>query len=342
MHRTYKCLGREEFTEGDYKLVAIREEDKYAIMQWRNEQLDILRQKELLTKEKQESYFRNVVDKLFEREKPEQLLFSFLENDRLIGYGGLVHIDWESGNGEISFITATERNKNPDQFKNDWKHYLEILKKVADRHLGFAKVYTYAYDIRPHLYEVLTESGFSEEARLKNHIRIHGKLHDVLIHSFLFNEFSLRKVTEKDMQLLFDWANDETVRENSFNQGKIELEEHKNWFQAKIGNLKNLMLIACLNETEVGQIRFNTIDDLSFEIDFSVEKKSRGKGIGGRMIRMGVQELFASKPLAKRVIGKVKKNNFSSGKSFLNAGFRLEENKDNNGIEIYYLDKPIA
>ena len=124
MNRTYRCLSQSEFKDGNYKLVAIRDEDKYAIMQWRNEQIDILRQKELLTKEKQEWYFKNIVDKLFEQIYPDQLLFSFLENDVLIGYGGLVHIDWLSKNGEISFITSTERNTSHSQFKEDWGNYL--------------------------------------------------------------------------------------------------------------------------------------------------------------------------------------------------------------------------
>ena len=187
MTRRYKTLSQQEFIDGNYKLIPVRDVDKYAIMQWRNEQIDILRQKEPLTKEKQELYFRNVVDKLFEEEKPNQLLFSFLENDLLIGYGGLVHIDWESRNGEISFVTKTERNYNKQQFINDWKEYLKILKIVAGINLNFKKIYTYAYDIRPHLFYALNESGFIEEARLKNHILIKDKFYDVLIHSRFFN-----------------------------------------------------------------------------------------------------------------------------------------------------------
>lgn len=189
MQRAYKCLSKQEFTNGNYKLVAIRDEDKYSIMKWRNEQIDILRQKEPLTKEKQELYFSDVVDKLFEQEKPGQLLFSFLENEVLIGYGGLVHIDWESKNAEISFITATERNNNQTQFINDWKSYLKILKKVADIHLGFIKIFTYAYDIRPNVYIALKQSDFTEEARLKDHVSINNRYYDVLIHSSFLTTF---------------------------------------------------------------------------------------------------------------------------------------------------------
>lgn len=185
MYRTYQCLSQLEFANGDYKLVPIRDEDKYSIMKWRNEQIDILRQKEPLTKEKQEWYFSNVVDKLFEDEQPGQLLFSFLENDILIGYGGLVYIDWESRNAEISFLSAMDRNGNENLFFYDFKNYLKILLSIAFDNLNFIKVHTTFYEIKErNLYKkVIEEFKFIQEAELKQHILIKGKLEDILIYS---------------------------------------------------------------------------------------------------------------------------------------------------------------
>ncbi len=322
MKRTYKSLSQQEFSNGAYKIVPIRDEDKYAIMQWRNEQIDILRQKELLTKEKQEWYFKNVVDKLFEEEKPTQLLFSFLENDILVGYGGLVHIDWESGNAEISFITETNRNLNQEQFCNDWEEYLNILKKIADINLNFNKIYTYAYDIRPSLFQTLLNNYFVEEARLKDHIVINNIKHDILIHSYFFNTMSLRLANEKDMLLYFNWANDESVRNNSFNNTKIELENHKKWFAKKLNDPDCVMFVAYVQNEAVGQIRFDKNAQSDFEIDFSIDKKYRGKGIGAKILRTGTLTLFNNNTSIKRVVGKVKSDNSSSKKSFVNAGFK--------------------
>lgn len=338
MQRVYKCLSKQEFTQGKYKLVPIRDEDKYAIMQWRNEQIDILRQKEPLTKEKQEWYFSNVVDKLFEQETPNQLLFSFLENEILIGYGGLVHIDWESKNAEISFITATERNEDKNQFTNDWNSYLNVLKKVADLDLGFNKIYTYAYDIRPRLFQVLISSNFVEEARLKDHISIDNKLHDVVIHSCFFESISFRMANEGDLLMYFNWVNDDEVRQNSFNSAKIELEDHKKWFTNKINDSKSLMLIAYLKNIPVGQVRFDETQHPDFEIDFSIEKKWRGKGIGAKILRAGTLELINKKPFFNRIIGKVKVDNISSGKSFINAGFKQSVKANDKNIIEYYFD----
>ncbi len=183
--RTYKCLQINEFQTGNFKLVPIRDEDKYAIMQWRNEQIDILRQKQPLTKEQQENYFATVVADLLVQEKPNQILFSFLENDILIGYGGLVHIDWESKNAEISFLLSTELNNHVEIFKNVWNVYLSLIVKIAFKELNFYKIYTYAYDIRDSYFEVMYNHGFLKEAHLKEHILIKNKLIDVLILSML-------------------------------------------------------------------------------------------------------------------------------------------------------------
>jgi hypothetical protein len=66
---TYKALNKQFFSNGRYSLVPIRFEDRYNIMQWRNEQIYHLRQAKPLTQEDQDAYFENVVAKLFDQEQ---------------------------------------------------------------------------------------------------------------------------------------------------------------------------------------------------------------------------------------------------------------------------------
>jgi RimJ/RimL family protein N-acetyltransferase len=186
--REYKCLTEQIFEAGPFKLVPIRDQDKYLIMKWRNEQMYHLRQATLLTKENQEKYFADVVSTLFNEDKPNQLIFSFLLNDKLIGYGGLVHIDWESKNAEISFLINTALEAT--EFQNYWNQYLPLIEKVAFKELDFNKIYTYAFDLRPHLYPILLENGFVEEARLIKHTMISESLKDIYIHA-KFREIEL-------------------------------------------------------------------------------------------------------------------------------------------------------
>jgi RimJ/RimL family protein N-acetyltransferase len=179
--RKYKCLSKQEYIDGLFKLVPIRDEDKLLILRMRNEQIYHLRQAEELTIESQETYFANVISSLFDQERPSQILFSLLENEEFVGYGGLVHINWIDKNAEVSFIMRTELEE--DRFDYNWKNYLTLLEKVAFKDLRFHKIFTYAFDLRQHLYPVLEASGFYEEARLKEHCYFNGSYLDVVINS---------------------------------------------------------------------------------------------------------------------------------------------------------------
>jgi RimJ/RimL family protein N-acetyltransferase len=53
---------------------------------------------------------------------------------------------------------------------------------VAFQELKLHKIFTYAFDLRPHLYSTLEKCGFYEEARLKEHCFFDGKYIDVIIH----------------------------------------------------------------------------------------------------------------------------------------------------------------
>ena len=177
----YKALMKQIFTLGNFSLVPIRIEDRYDIMKWRNEQIYHLRQSKPLNVENQDAYFKNVISKLFDVEQPDQILFSFLENDKCIGYGGLVHINWVDKNAEISFIMNTDLEKY--RFNEIWLSKLKLIEDVAFNNLQFHKIYTYAFDLRPKLYEILEEAGFIGEARLREHCYFESSYRDVVIHA---------------------------------------------------------------------------------------------------------------------------------------------------------------
>lgn len=177
----YICLRQQEQHLGDYSIVPLRYEDRFSIMKWRNEQIYHLRQARPLTKEDQQRYFDNVVSKLYDNPKPDQILFSYLEQGICIGYGGLVHINWIDRNGEISFIMDTQLEA--EHFQEHWGNWLSMLKKVAFDDLDLHKIYTYAFDLRPHLYTALENNGFICEATLKEHCLFQGEYKNVIIHS---------------------------------------------------------------------------------------------------------------------------------------------------------------
>jgi RimJ/RimL family protein N-acetyltransferase len=178
--KSYQVLNNETFSKGEFSIVPIRYEDRMAILKWRNEQIYHLRQAKKLNEEDQEIYFNTVVSKLFDQKTPNQLLFSYLENGICVGYGGLVHINWTDKNAEISFIMNTELEK--DYFAKHWTIFLGLLEQVAFKDLNFHKMCTYAFDLRPHLYEIIEKAGFIKEANLKEHCLFNGEFKDVIIH----------------------------------------------------------------------------------------------------------------------------------------------------------------
>lgn len=183
--KTYPFLKQSAFVNGEYSIVPIRYEDRLSIMQWRNEQIYHLRQAKPLTENDQEQYFNTVVANLFKQEKPNQILFSYLKNGVCIGYGGLVHINWIDQNAEISFIMNTELEKQ--EFKLHWQTYLGLIEQLAFKQLKLHKLYIYAFDLRPHLYEAAEGVGYIKDAVLKDHCYFNGEFKNVVIHSKINN-----------------------------------------------------------------------------------------------------------------------------------------------------------
>jgi len=174
-----------EFADNEYTIVPIREIDMLEIAKWRNEQIDILRQNVILTDQDQKGYYDRHVVPSFSETKPKIILFSYLEHNMCIGYGGLTNIDWENKRAELSFLLETERAKNVQQYRRDFSYFLHLLKRVVFNELRFNRIFTETYDVRTDHILVLEENGFVLEGRLKQHVVIRGRFVDSLIHGCL-------------------------------------------------------------------------------------------------------------------------------------------------------------
>lgn len=177
----YNCLEKNLFSLGPNRIIPIRYKDQFSIMTWRNEQKDILRQDGFLTIEEQRKYFSTTIRYLFDEVTPIQLLFSFFENEVLIGYGGLVHIDWRNQNAEISFLLKTELNVSK-YYIEKFTIFLKLMEALA-KLLCFHKIYTYGYNTEEYRFTPLINLLYDKEAVLKKHKKINEKFYDVLIYS---------------------------------------------------------------------------------------------------------------------------------------------------------------
>ncbi len=184
----YTCLKQELFSRGDYFLRPVGFDDMEPIRKWRNAQMDVLRQQTILSSEEQILYWKEKVVPLFEKSEPDQLLFSFLKNTILIGYGGLTYLDWDEKSAEVSFLLDSRIISNKEKYQTYFKEFLVLLKQVAFNELSLHRLYTETFDIRPDHIETLEKCGFQFQKRIKNKIQIGDRLVDSLIHECRKNE----------------------------------------------------------------------------------------------------------------------------------------------------------
>ena len=139
------------------------------------------------------------------------------------------------------------------------------------------------------------------------------------------NNLYLRPANENDMELLFVWANDETVRINSFNTNPIKKEEHEKWFSKILKDDKTVQYILMDGTVPAGQIRYSLSDDMTeAEIGYSISKEFRNKGLGKKIVALGSEKLKEDVPSVKTVIARVKEGNTPSEKCFKDCGFMTD------------------
>src|SRR5690554_957396 len=318
----YKAINKQIFRAGDYSLVPIRRDDRFAIMKWRNEQIYHLRQPKPLTEEDQNLYFDEVVANLFTQDYPSDMLFSYLEGERCIGYGGLVHINWTDKNAEISFIMDTSLEQEYFQFH--WSIYLSLIEEVAFNELRLHKIFTFAFDLRPQLYPILESLGYRKEAVLTDHCQFEGNFKDVVIHSKIPASHRLRKATKEDVKTTYQWASNREIRRFSFNQKEIDWESHEDWFYKKINEEDCEYYILLEKETPIGSIRFDVQNKEAATVNYLIEPRFHGKGFGKLIVVLGLEKLKISRPEVIAVCGLVLNKNLPSLKIFSALDFSVE------------------
>ena len=175
---------------GAYETTSIQMEDSECIRKWRNEQITALRQNEPLGKTEQERYFREVVKPQFNQKQPDQILLRFTNENQLIGYGGLVHLNWTDKRAEASFLLETERAKDQELYQSECKIFMNLLMICAFTVLGLNKISTEAYAHREFHVNALEQAGFTREGVLREQTKVDGNWVDSIVGSILKSEFT--------------------------------------------------------------------------------------------------------------------------------------------------------
>jgi RimJ/RimL family protein N-acetyltransferase len=187
----YQVLNDQVWQSGVYEIESIRLEDAELIRQWRNEQISALRQSRELSMDDQALYFREHVMPEFDSPYPGKILVRFTLKGSLIGYGGIVHINWADRRGEVSFLLETNRANDRKKYVKEIKIFLKMLSEMAFIYLGFNKLTTESYNHRLFHVEAIENFGFRREGVLRKHTMINGQWIDSIIASLLKEDFSI-------------------------------------------------------------------------------------------------------------------------------------------------------
>ena len=187
MKEKYNCLKRNSFVDGEFKIRPISIDDIEQIRIWRNIQMQILRQKKIISSSEQINYFNNTLLPSFNHENPSQIIFSYFKDEVLIGYGGLVHISWDDKRSEMSFLLNPKLVNVENIYEEYFTKFIDFMKEVNFSILDFHKLFTETYSHRSFHISILEKAGFELEGILRDHIIIEKKYFHSLIHSIIKN-----------------------------------------------------------------------------------------------------------------------------------------------------------
>ncbi len=185
---------------------------------------------------------------------------------------------------------------------------------------GVAKAYDAlpAVLISPSLEALFEEQVSRQRAQFDGNSE--GRFKELFAGLSLGASLRLRQVTEGDLQLLYTWANDPQVRENSFNSSPISLQSHTQWFNGIRQDAQTLLYMVESDGIPAAHIRFN-LSDQEAVISYLIAAEYRGKGLGHIVLQKGIAQLRKTRPAIKTVRGLIQKENIASIRAFEKVGF---------------------
>ena len=133
--------------------------------------------------------------------------------------------------------------------------------------------------------------------------------------SLMSDIIKLTKVGITDINDIFEWRNHPDIRKNFFNQELLSWEEHEKWFMAKLKDPDTTIYMAHYRNEKVGAIRFE-VNDSVIKTSLMLNPLFLGKGLGPRVIKLGVEEYIKEKKPDMQIIAEIKKDNIASINAF--------------------------
>lgn len=142
---------------------------------------------------------------------------------------------------------------------------------------------------------------------------------------------NIRLVKAQDRQLLFSWRNSQAIVAQGKSGRVVAWDEHCDWFEKILCHPNDFHLfIIELNETAVGQVRFDRINNSECEISIYLLPEYTGSGCGVEAIKKSCTRVFALMEVVQ-IRSIIKTDNKYSISAFQKAGF-VQDGSNNNGL----------
>ena len=135
----------------------------------------------------------------------------------------------------------------------------------------------------------------------------------------LHEQLVLRRATVADARLIFEWRNEPTAREMSFDSAEIHWEAHLRWFESKLRDNDVLLFIGDIDDLPVAQVRIE-FRNSEAHLSYGVDADFRGLCIGASLVERVVK--FVGRMPVGGYVARVKIANEGSRKIFNRLGWR--------------------
>ena len=135
---------------------------------------------------------------------------------------------------------------------------------------------------------------------------------------------------------IWEWRNDPTTRSMSRSKDLVSWEDHSSWYQKTIANPNRIIYVGITEQLPIGVVRFDSINNLedSFEISININPAERGKELGLEVLKNSLHKLKQERPLVKRIIAEVRKENPASNRLFVSCNF-IPQQTSESGFNTY-------
>ncbi len=127
----------------------------------------------------------------------------------------------------------------------------------------------------------------------KGQALIDGEGADRVVMAMRGDSMRLRPVKWQDCEQIWQWANEPTTRQASFQSTLIPWEQHLHWFKQKLDDVTCYFWIAVnAQDQPIGQVRFDRISTEVAQISISVDQNYRNQGLGIQLLNTAIGKIF--------------------------------------------------